>query len=115
MEEVLESLSQTSGIIGGLIAGRDGLVIASHLKGGKDASYIGATVADLYRNLEGASEQLDSGKLEMITLERNSDNVFLYSIQDGQTILVVLAEPKINLGLVRIEIRDAAERLKSFL
>jgi predicted regulator of Ras-like GTPase activity (Roadblock/LC7/MglB family) len=113
MEEILEKLSQTTGVIGCFITGLDGLVVASKIRSDKDQDLLAATTADLFRSLGSAFEKLDDGKTVLLTIERTNDKIFIYPLENMETILVVLSEPKINLGLIRMELQEALKKLKN--
>lgn len=115
MEEILERLSQTSGVVGCLVAGLDGLVISSQMRQGKDVDLLGATVADLYRTVESTLARVEEGKAVLFSVERDRDKVFIQLVEGADTLLVVVTEPRVNLGLVRMEIQQAASRLRSGL
>lgn len=115
MEETLDALSQAPGIQGAMIVGKDGLVIAQSGNLGPDADLMGATTAELFTNAESAlSERMSRGALGTLTLEADGGAVFLRNLDDV-TFLLVLGGERLNLGLVRYEIRRAAERLREQL
>lgn len=115
MEETLDALSQAPGIQGAMIVGKDGLVIAQSGNLGAESDLMGATTAELFSNAESAlGERLSRGALSTVTLEAGSGSVFLRNLDDV-TFLLVLGEERMNLGLVRYEIRRAAERLRELL
>lgn len=115
MDEILDALTQTPGIQGAVIVGRDGLVIASAGKTGEDADLVGATGAEMFTNAESASaDRLGRGAVGSLTMEAAGGCLLARPI-DEVTVLLVLTEEKINLGLVRFETRRAAEKLRDSL
>jgi uncharacterized protein len=115
MEEILEQLNAMPGIIGSVIVGKDGLVIASQWNQGIDPDMIGVHTADLLNLTESImTDKLDFGIADMITIEAENARLFL-KIIDELTFLVIAATSKANLGLMRIEIRSAAQRLRDRL
>lgn len=115
MENILEELNQTPGILGSLIIGRDGLVIIPMWETEIDTDIVGADSADLYNTAETmVSEKFSLGSLDSITLESEEAKFILKSVDDA-TFLVVATAPRVNLGLIRIEMKAAAEKLKEVL
>lgn len=115
MESILEELNQVAGVMGSLIIGKDGLVIVSLWDYDIDMNMVGADSADIL----GAAEQLmdekfQLGSIEFLTMETDKAKFFLKSI-DESTFLAVVTRPKVNLGLIRLEISAAAEKLKEVL
>ncbi len=115
MEQVLEELCRVGGIEGCIIVGKDGLVITQSGKVLPELDFLGASMADLFTNLESLlGEKFAQGDLDMVTLEAKKGKIFLRTINEV-TFLVVFAQTKVNLGLLRGEIRIACERLKDLL
>lgn len=115
MEQILEKLGQTSGITGCFLAGLDGLVVAGELRNGRDKDLLAATASDLYRDVSSAFEKIDDAVTQTVAIERTSEKIFIHRIEGTETLLVALSEPRINLGLVRMEIQQAAVQLKKHL
>jgi predicted regulator of Ras-like GTPase activity (Roadblock/LC7/MglB family) len=115
MDAILEKLGQATGVIGCFITGMDGLVVAGTMREGREIDLLAATVADLYHNVQEAFQSMDGSLPELVTIERPSEKVFIQYIEGADTLLVVLTVPKVNLGLVRMEIQQAAQKLKSQL
>lgn len=115
MEEILANLCETSGITGSLLVGKDGIVISSRLNGGEDADSFGASVADLFGGIVNTADNYASGVIEMLSVERIDGKLFLQNLEEANALLAVLAGPKVNLGLVRLEMKEAAHKFKELL
>ncbi len=115
MEEILEKLCQTAGVLGCLLTGSDGLVIASEKLEGKDTEFLGAMVADLYRNIDTNFQKLEAGGTQLVTIERTVDKLVVHKLQTSETFLAVLTQPRINLGLLRMEVQQAVSKLEKAL
>lgn len=109
MYHILEGLNKTSGITGSMIVGKDGIVIAADLNTQVDEEAIGALAASITSNIEKSLERLNTSPLAQISIE--ADNAKMFFCDAGIGILVVIAEPDVNIGLVRLEIRNAVHRL----
>ncbi|MEQ8167926.1 MAG: roadblock/LC7 domain-containing protein [Candidatus Eremiobacterota bacterium] len=112
MENILNKLNQTSEIVGSLIVGRDGLVIASNVPEGVNAELIGAMVAGVFTSAESSMEELRQGEVQTVMIEGEKGKVILC---DAGAILVVLLDEVTNLGLVRLEVKEAVNKLKELL
>lgn len=115
MEEILEALNRTPGVLGSLVVGRDGLVIAAAGSAEPDPDRLGATTAEYFNTIEaGLTADLKGGNLDLVTLEASDRLLLLKGINDV-TFLVVTAEASANLGLVRYETRAASRDLQEQL
>jgi hypothetical protein len=112
MEDILNKLNQVSEIMGSLIVGRDGLVIASNVPEGVNAELIGAMVAGVFTSAESSMEELHQGEVKTVMIEGEKGKVIL---SNAGAILVVLLDEVKNLGLVRLEVKDAVNKLKEIL
>ncbi|HEY3997264.1 MAG TPA: roadblock/LC7 domain-containing protein [Candidatus Xenobia bacterium] len=113
MEEILEGLTQTSGVQASMIVTKDGLVVAhSGDVGALDADSLGASSSEFFATAESMlGERLAQGPVEIIHVE-SSHGKFVMSGINESSFLLVIARSKVNLGLIRWEVKAAAERLK---
>jgi uncharacterized protein len=115
MEEILEQLNNIPGIVGSMIIGKDGLVIATMWNEDIDPDMVGAHTADLLNITESITTgKLDFGLTEMITVEAENAKLLLKIIDDS-TFLITATTSRANLGLMRIEIKSAAKKLRDLL
>lgn len=111
MYQILEDLNKTSGITGSMIVGRDGMVIAADLHTSFEEEAIGALAASITSNIQKSMERLQQASLSQVTIEAASGKLFFSDAQVG--ILVVTAETDVNIGLIRLEIKNAISRISS--
>ncbi len=109
MYQILENLNKTSGISGSMIVGKDGIVIAADLNTQVNEEAIGALAASITSNIQKSLQRLDSSPLIQVSIE--ADNAKMFFCDAGIGILVVLAEPEVNIGLVRLEMKNAIGKL----
>lgn len=109
MYQILESLNKTSGITGSMVVGKDGIVIAADLKNQVDEEAIGALAASITSNIQKSLERIDSAPLTQVTVEADNGKLFFSDARVG--ILVVIADPEVNIGLIRLEIKSAISKL----
>lgn len=115
MEHILEEINQTPGVLGSMIIGRDGLVIANIWNQEIDMDMVGADSADILNTIESIiEEKFLFGNTELLSMEAENADLFFKTI-DEDTFLAVSATPRCNLGLIRAEVFSAAAKLKEEL
>ncbi|HDS01076.1 MAG TPA: hypothetical protein ENO22_10100 [candidate division Zixibacteria bacterium] len=111
MYEVLADLNRTSGVTGSMLVGMDGIIIAADMDTVDKDEAVGALAASITSSVKKSLERLKHHELEQVTIEAEGGNLFLTASKPG--ILVVKTEEDVNIGLVRLEIRNALNRLES--
>ena len=110
MHEVLEDLNKTSGITGSMLVASDGIVIASDLDSTNEEDTVGALASSIAVVIRKSMEKLGRERFSQVTIEAERGKMFLADA--GVGMLVVTAENKANIGLVRLEIKQAVARLQ---
>lgn len=110
MYEVLSELNKTSGVTGSMVVGNDGIVIAADLDASFEGETVGALAASITSNIQKSLGRLDTKPLRQVTIE--SEDAKLFFTDAGLGILVVTTQKDVNVGLVRLEIKHAIERLR---
>lgn len=110
MYSVLGDLNKTSGVKGSMLVGNDGIIIAADLDTRLEDETVGAMAASIMSNVSKALERLKQQDPERITIEADAGKIFLSNA--GVGILAVVTEPEVNVGLVRLEIKNAISRIK---
>ena len=111
MYQVLAELNRTSGVMGSMVVGDDGIIIAADMDSADQDEAVGALAASITASVKKSLERLKQDNLSQITVEAENGNLFLSSSSPG--ILVVKTEEEVNIGLVRLEIRNAISKLES--
>jgi len=109
MYDILYELNRNRGIVGSLLVSDDGMVIALDFKGDVDGDMVAALTASLVKTMGSSLEKIGREPLTQASIEGSNGNVFLFNT--GYGILVVMAEKDVNVGLIRLEMRNAAERI----
>jgi len=109
MYQVLSDLNKTPGVTGSMVVGTDGIVIAADLDTGFEGETVGALAASITSNIQKSLDRLNTSPWSQVTIE--ADNAKLFFTDAGLGILVVTTEKVVNIGLVRLEIRNALDRL----
>lgn len=110
MYSVLGELNKTSGIRGSMLVGSDGIIIAADLDSELEDETIGAMAASIVSNITKAMEKLNRQNPDRITVEGEKGKIFLNDA--GVGILAVMTDPTVNVGMVRLEIKNAISRIK---
>jgi predicted regulator of Ras-like GTPase activity (Roadblock/LC7/MglB family) len=111
MYEVLSELNKTPGITGSMVVGKDGIVIAADLDEKLEGDTVGALAASITSNIQKSLDRLETSPLAQVTIEAEHAKLFFTDVPVG--ILVVTAEEAVNIGLIRLEIRNALAKLDS--
>jgi predicted regulator of Ras-like GTPase activity (Roadblock/LC7/MglB family) len=109
MQEVLSELNKTSGITGSMLVGRDGIVIASDLDTSFDGETIGALASSISSAVTRSLERLQQSAFNQLTIEAADGKLFIVATPVGY--LVVTTDGKVNLGLIRLEMRNAISQI----
>ena len=109
MRHIVEDLIRVDGVIGSLLVGRDGLVIASTLIDDEDAEVLGAMSAAVFGEIDKATKRIGIGMLVDAIIDAKDGSILLLEARD--VILTVVTQRMVNLGLVKMEMRRAAKRI----
>lgn len=109
MRRIVEDLIRVDGVIGSLLVGKDGLVVASTLLDEEDAEILGAMSAAVFGEIDKATRRLGVGNLVDSIIDAKDGSILLLEAKD--LILVVITQRTVNLGLVKMEMRRAAKRI----
>jgi predicted regulator of Ras-like GTPase activity (Roadblock/LC7/MglB family) len=110
MYEVLQDLNKTSGITGSMLVADDGIVIASDLDSTNEDETVGALASSIASVVGKSMDKLGREEFSQVTIEAEHGKMFL--AEAGVGMLVVTAENRANIGLVRLEIRNAVAKLQ---
>lgn len=109
---VIERLSRQRGVRASLIVSEnDGLVVDSSLRfgEGEDGERVAALAASIYRKARLSADAAHLGAVSFLQLD--ADRGRLCAVGRGDLVLVVVAEPSANVGLIRVELFKALETL----
>ena len=115
LKTLLNSLNGKHGILGCLLVGRDGGVIATSLPAEVDIQTIGALSATLFSNNDVSIKRMNRGNLTQMTLL--TDQGILHFLEAANHFLVVLTAKgqRINLeGLIR-SVEEQGKTLEGML
>ena len=110
MYQVLSELNKTPGVTGSMVVGADGIVVAADLKTGLESETVGALAASITSNIQKSLDRLETSPWGQVTIEAEDGKLFFNDTNLG--ILVVTTEKVVNIGLIRLEIKNAIDQLK---
>ena len=107
---ILDTLQRLKGVRASLVvAADDGIAIDSNLQIGQDGSRVAALAASLYRKARKSAAAAGFGGTGFMQLEAEAGRLCL--LGGDEVVLVVVAQPHANVGLIRVEMLRAAESL----
>ncbi len=108
METILQRLTELDEIIGAVVVGKDGLIVAGTLHS-EDEEMLAAMSAAVIGSVNNYTTQINSGEMRHAIIETNTGTVQLAEV--GDLILVVTTRPTGNLGRVRLEMQKSCQQL----
>ncbi len=111
MDSLLSELNKIPGVIGSFVVAADGIIVASDFASEINDELMGALTSSIINATEKATRKMDLGALQGFIVETDRNRIFFQATRSG--FLVCLAGPEANLGLVRVELRAALERLNA--
>jgi predicted regulator of Ras-like GTPase activity (Roadblock/LC7/MglB family) len=107
---ILDTLTRQRGVRASLVVSADdGIAIDSNLQIGQDGNRVAALAASLYRKARKSALAAGLGSTGFMQLEAESGR--LCALGGAEIVLVVVAEPTANVGLIRVEMLRAAASL----
>ena len=108
---ILDALTRQRGVRASLVVdANDGIAIDSNLQFGDDGNKVAALAASLYRKAAQSAHAAGLGATGFMQLESETGRVCI--LGGAALVLVVVAEKDANIGLVRMQMRRAAESLR---
>ena len=109
--KVLESLTKQRGVRASLIVSEsDGLIVDASLRFGQDGDRVAALAASMYRKARLSAGAAWLGAVAFLQLDAERGRICAAGGR-GDLIIVVVAEPAANVGLIRVELLKALELL----
>jgi predicted regulator of Ras-like GTPase activity (Roadblock/LC7/MglB family) len=108
MQEVLQALVRQDGVAGAALYDLEGQSLASTWSG-EEGTLIAALLGSMVTCVRKGLDHLGAGALREAILEADAGAV-LAAAANGR-LLLVLAQPGVNTGLIRLELRKAVRRL----
>ncbi|MCW8130433.1 MAG: roadblock/LC7 domain-containing protein [Planctomycetota bacterium] len=109
MRAILTQLNKVQGVRGSMVINRDGIVVAGEFADDVNEQGIGAVASSLLTALDGAVKRINLGRMTRFVLTGNENKAVI--VDTGPALLFVLLQRDTNMGLVNVEIRDAAKQV----
>ena len=107
---ILDTLTRQKWVTAALVVSeRDGIVVESNLQIGQSGDRVAALAASLYRKARLSAKAAGLGAVSFMQLEAPGGRIC--AVGGGDLVLVVVAEPAVNVGLVRVELLRAVGEL----
>lgn len=108
--DILGALIRHRGVKGCMVVGEgDGLIVDSTLQIGVNGTTFAALTASLFRKARRAAEAAGFGDAVFLELEAEQGRVC--AVGKSGLVLVIVAESRVNVGLVRVEMLKATAGL----
>lgn len=107
---IFEELIKIEGVIGGLLVGRDGLVVQTLMIDEEDAEVLGAMAASTFDNIARTTERLGIGHLNDSIVSAAEGSLQIR--EAGELVLVVICERTVRVGEVRLAMARASRRVQ---
>jgi len=113
VSKALDMITRVRGVRGAmLVSPDDGLVVAEQLMEGIKGGAVAALAASLAGKLRRAMDAAGTGMSVFWHLQAEQGALLVVpSGNEGGILIVAVAEPDVNIGLVRLELLRAAEAL----
>ncbi|HEY4131847.1 MAG TPA: roadblock/LC7 domain-containing protein [Gemmatimonadaceae bacterium] len=109
---LLESLTRQRGVRASLVVSEgDGLVVDSNLRFGQDGERVAALAASVYRKARLSARAAHLGAVAFLQLDAEQGRICAAGGR-GDLVVVVVADPSANVGLIRMELLKALETLE---
>jgi predicted regulator of Ras-like GTPase activity (Roadblock/LC7/MglB family) len=109
---LLDELSRHRGVVAALVVSeRDGIPIDSTARVGIDIEALAALGTSLHRKASLAGRAALDGELSFVQLEAERGRICITGRADMELLIVALAEPRANPGLLRVALLAAAKAL----
>ena len=107
---ILQALIRQRGVLGSMVVSEsDGIIVDSNLQIGVKGNVVAALAASLFRKARLSAEAAGFGGATFLQLEAEHGRVCAVGRND--LVLVAVAEARSNVGLIRVELLKALERL----
>ena len=111
LRPIVDGLTRQRGVRASLVVSEhDGLVIESSLRFGQDGDRVAALAASMYRKARLSATAACLGAVAFLQLDAERGRICAVGGRND-LVIVVVAEPGANVGLMRVELVKALEML----
>ena len=114
IRDLVAAIRQRDGVDAAIILGRDGLLIDSHLAPGLNADDVAARIPGIIGTVDELGIATLRGDFLTAVLEYRT-GLAIVSVLSGEAILLVLLNPRANLGQLLFELRRNREHIAALV
>jgi len=111
MLSVLNNLNRVAGVRGSMIVDPDGIVVASDMAEGLDEQTAGAMASSILKSICAALGKMNQAGFERYLVTGKEGRAAI--VKAGRIVLVVIMDKSVNLGMVQVQIKDAAKAIEA--
>lgn len=108
LQRIVDDLSQIEGVRAGLVVRRDGTSVADIVTG-EDDELLGSLTGAIFATINRSMQRTGLGELEDMVVSANEGSI--QAMAAGELVVVVLADHRSNIGLIRLALRRAVSSL----
>jgi uncharacterized protein len=112
VETILQRLTDLDEVIGAVLVGKDGLIVAGALHSDEE-EVLGAMSAAVIGSINNYTRQINSGEMRHVIIETQTGMVQLAEV--GDLILVVTSRTTGNPGRIRLEMQKTCRQLSQLV
>lgn len=109
MQEVLENVNRTKGVLASALVGEDGILIAAEASDPSQVELVSALAVSLADASVKLAEACSAGAVAQVLLEGENGKVLLQKTELGW--LIALTAAAANVGLIRVEMKLVSQRI----
>ncbi len=113
LEDVLHALNSVEGIVGSFFLLRDGTIVASVLPKNINGAEIGKLIASIVEKTEHSVKAMNQGKLNQVVISSETGQLLFTEVLTG--VLFMIGNEQINVGKMRLMLKDVIEQIKTVL
>jgi predicted regulator of Ras-like GTPase activity (Roadblock/LC7/MglB family) len=114
IRDLVAAIRQREGVDAAIVLGRDGLLIDSQLGPGLDADDVAARIPPIIGPADELGAATERGDLLTAVLEHRN-GIAVVSVLSPETILLVLLNPRANIGQLLFELRRNREHIAALV
>jgi predicted regulator of Ras-like GTPase activity (Roadblock/LC7/MglB family) len=114
LEKVLKEMKKIEGVRGGIIANREGLLVASFLPPELDSRLLAALAATIVKVSLMTTKEMGMGSFTH-TIVKATNGYYVCFPVDNEMILACLLEKDVNLGLVLVKMEASIKEIVKIL
>ncbi len=117
METILQRLTDLDEVIGAVLVGKDGLIVAGALHSDEE-EVLGAMSAAVIGSINNYTRQINSGEMRHVIIETQiieTQTGMVQLAEVGDLILVVTSRTTGNLGRIRLEMQKTCRQLSQLV